>query len=359
MTTLPTLHTFSNRHIMKQVKNIKSGDYIFLENQFSKKRWSLMFKYNNINEADLNITYITNEEYFNLQEPQDDEDFMFDAVVGNPPFSKNNKGKGGTSIYQEFSVKAMKLAPTVAFVTPGSFENGDKFKEMRDMMDANGVQEITPIPLETFGNANIVRPCYWVVGNGDKTVNDFFTTPVKELFKKITENTKSYTVQSGRGDVSTSGTENLSFEKTETHPHVYVDRVKKEGPMHVYCNSKINMGIDSPLMVFAQRGGLSPKMFYEDTATSYSQNVIGIRVKNKTEFDNLKTLMETDIYKFMLLQLSGGKVTTKAGFPGAFTKGKIENLPALDLNVVWTDTMLEQKFNITTEEMDIIKEEIS
>ena len=353
---MTTLHVFSNRHIKNEAKNIQPGDYVFLENQLSRKRWSLMFKYFGINEDDMNITYLTEKEYFNLPEGNK---FMFDAVVGNPPFSKNNKGKGGTSIYQEFSVKAMKLAPTVAFVTPGSFEDGDKFEEMRNMMDEKGVKEITSIPLETFGNANIVRPCYWIVGNGNKTVNDFFTTPVKELFKKLTEGTDSFIVQSGRGDVSTSGTENLSFEQTDTHPHVYVDRVKKEGPMHVYCNDKINMGLTSSLMVFAQRGGLEPKMFYENTATSYSQNVIGIQIKDETEFDNLKTLMQTNVYKFMLLQLSGGKVTTKAGFPGAFTKGKIEKLPALDLKVSWTDNMLQKKLNITNEEMKIIEEELS
>ena len=350
------LHVFSNRHIKNEVQNIEPGDWVFLENQFSKKRWSLYFKYNNIKEEDLKITYVTEEEYFKLDESKP---FLFDAVVGNPPYSKNNTGKGGTSIYHHFAIKAMNLAPTVAFVTPGSFEDQDKFAEMREMMDKKGVHEITPIPLETFNNANIVRPCYWRVGGGTHTVEEFFATPVKDLFKKITQDTKSYTCLSGRGDVSTSGTENLSLEKTETHPHPYVDRVKKDGPMLVYSNDKINMNIDSPLMVFAQRGGQSPKIFYEDTATSFSQNVIGIKVKNKDEFENLKTLLETNVYKFLLLQLSGGKVTTKAGFPAAFTKGKIEKLPALDLTKVWTDDMLKKEFAITKEEMDIIMDEIS
>jgi hypothetical protein len=41
---MTTLHAFSNRHIKNEVKNIKNGDWVYLENSLSKKRWSLFFK---------------------------------------------------------------------------------------------------------------------------------------------------------------------------------------------------------------------------------------------------------------------------------------------------------------------------
>ncbi len=356
---MTTLHIFSNRHIKTQVPAIKSGDFIYLQNSLSRKRWSLLFGYNNINENALGVTYVTQQEFFEMKETKDNMTYKFDAIEGNPPFSKNNKGKGGTSIYQDFAIKAMKLATVVTFVTPGTFENGDKFAKMREAMDDKGVQEITPISLDTFKDANIVRPCYWTVGVGNKKVHDFFTTPAKELFRKITDNTESFIIRSGRGDVSTSGVDTISLTQTKSHPHVYVDRVRKTGPLHVYCDDTINMGLSSPMLVFAQRGGMTPKIFFEKTASSYSQNVMAIQVKNETEFNHLRTLFQTNIYKFMLLQLSGGKTTTKAGFPAAFTKGKIEKLPALDLSIKWNDSMLKDKFDLSDAEMNIIKDEIS
>lgn len=42
--------------------NLMQGDYVFLEDSLSRKRWPLYFKVNNIDEDNLNITYVTNEE---------------------------------------------------------------------------------------------------------------------------------------------------------------------------------------------------------------------------------------------------------------------------------------------------------
>jgi hypothetical protein len=288
-------------------------------------------------------------------------DMKFDVVVGNPPFSKNNKGKGGTSIYHEFAIKAMSMADIVAFVTPGSFLQEAKFSEMRERMDAVGISTIEVIPLDTFNNVNIVKPVYWVVGNGNYKVSDFFVTPESTLFNKIMSfpDRKSFTIRSGRGDVSTSDTPNLSKSPTTSHVYEYVDRVKKDGPVIVYCNDKINMNISSPMAVFAQRSGSKPKLFYVDGPSSYSQNVMSIQLETKNQFDNIKKLFSTELYQFILYMLSGGKITTKAGFPSAFTKGKIERIPALDLNVEWTDKLVYDHFGISEAEQQLIKDYIS
>jgi len=154
----------------------------------------------------------------------------FSVAVGNPPFSKNNKGKGGTSIYHEFARKAIEMSEVVAFVTPGSFLTDAKFIEMREQMNNAGVETIDSIPLSVFSNVNIIRPVYWIVGSGNKKVEDFFVTPENEFFKKIINdpNRTSFTIRSGRGDVSTSNTPNLSLSESIIHPHRYVDRVSKE-----------------------------------------------------------------------------------------------------------------------------------
>ena len=86
---------------------------------------------------------------------------------------------------------------------------------------------------------------------------------------------------------------------------------------------------------------------------------MAIQINNKEEYENLSILLKTNEYKFLLLQLSVGKTTTKAGFPGAFTKGKIDRLPKLDLSIVWTDDMLKEEFDLTDDDMSFIMEQIS
>ena len=134
---MTTLHVFSNRHIKAEVSNIKKGDWIYLENSLSKKRWSLYFKYNNIAEHNLNVTYITQEEFFKLEGIKDT--MKFDIVVGNPPFNddqnqKENKGNyvsASKKLHLEFINKSLELAKQVLMVAPvrGWFVGKNKDKE--------------------------------------------------------------------------------------------------------------------------------------------------------------------------------------------------------------------------------------
>jgi hypothetical protein len=129
------LHVFSNRHISKEVHNIKKGDWIFLENSLSRNRWSLYFSINNINECDLNLTYITREEYFNLNKKLDNF-----VIVGNPPFNDDQNEKDNTGNYVsaskklhlDFINKALELTTEVTMVAPvrGWFVGKNKNKNL-------------------------------------------------------------------------------------------------------------------------------------------------------------------------------------------------------------------------------------
>jgi len=136
---MTTLHVFSNWHIKAEASNVKTGDWIYLENTLSRKRWSLFFKYNQIDESNLDLTYVTQDEYFKLEGTKDNMKYPFDQVVGNPPFNDDQNQKANTGNYVsaskklhlEFINKALELAPAVTMVAPvrGWFvgKNKDKY----------------------------------------------------------------------------------------------------------------------------------------------------------------------------------------------------------------------------------------
>jgi hypothetical protein len=138
---MTTLHVFSNRHISAEVINIKKGDWIYLENSLSKKRWTLFFKYNNIDETKLGVTYLTQDEFFKLKGTTNNMKYPFDVVVGNPPFNDDQNQKANTGNYVsaskklhlEFINKSLELAKQVVMVAPvrGWFvgKNKDKYLE--------------------------------------------------------------------------------------------------------------------------------------------------------------------------------------------------------------------------------------
>jgi hypothetical protein len=72
----------------------------------------LYFKYIGVDESKLSLTYITNEEFFNLNENR------FDNVVGNPPYTKGN-----VKLYTRFTQKALELSDSVTFVMPVDLES--------------------------------------------------------------------------------------------------------------------------------------------------------------------------------------------------------------------------------------------
>jgi hypothetical protein len=107
------LHVFDNRHISNAVKNIEKSDTIVLIDRLSRKRWSKYFTYNNIDEASLEVKYITQEEFFNMAGTKDNKDFPFDVMLSNPPYSN-----GDFLLYTSFFEKGLELAEKVIMVMP-------------------------------------------------------------------------------------------------------------------------------------------------------------------------------------------------------------------------------------------------
>jgi len=148
---MTTLHIFSNRHIKTEVSNINNGDWIFLENTLSKKRWKLYFKCNNIDESRLDLTYITSLEDTNMF------DFSETIVKGNPPYNDGSEGRN--PIYQKFLEKLSKEQPkSVVFVIPNNWFSQDHNtlgKLVRQYLKELGLYKIQVNPIDLFENATV------------------------------------------------------------------------------------------------------------------------------------------------------------------------------------------------------------
>lgn len=107
------IHVFDNRHISNAVKDIEKGDTIVLIDRLSRKRWSKYFTWNNINEASLEIKYITQEDFDDMPGTKDNKKFPFSVALSNPPYSD-----GDNLLYPPIFEKLLSLAETVKIVMP-------------------------------------------------------------------------------------------------------------------------------------------------------------------------------------------------------------------------------------------------
>lgn len=141
---------YSNRHIKDQVHNIQQGDVIWLDNSLSQKRWTLFFKYNDINEAKLKLTYVENNELNRI-------DMKDTIIVGNPPYNDGSKGRA--PIYDKFLEKLAKGQPKkVTFIIPTNWfsqPHNKLGKDVRAFLKDLGVYKIQVNPIDLFETATV------------------------------------------------------------------------------------------------------------------------------------------------------------------------------------------------------------
>jgi hypothetical protein len=169
---MTTLHIYSNRHIGEQVSNIKKGDWIYLENSLSKNRWLLFFKYKNIDESNLDVTYITQDQLFELR----GTDMKFDSIVGNPPYQMVTNGNSNP-IWHNFVIKSFELLKDggyLSMVHPAGWRNvSGKFTDVRELLLSKQLEYLEIHNIEdgqkTFGAKT--RYDWYVLQNVDRYKN--------------------------------------------------------------------------------------------------------------------------------------------------------------------------------------------
>ena len=366
-------HVYSNRHIRDQVTNIKDNDTIVLENALSRKRWSLYFKVNSINENDLNINYITHKEYFELS------NVKFDVVIGNPPYVDGTEGE--SNIYQKIVCKAMDFSPqSQTWIIPTSWflSNTSEHKKLRESLFNSGLKEITLNPMDSFDNAS-VKTCTVVCEDNyvDKvkviTTKGQYYIPVEERGNYIlpVDNNLSlkllnrlapiipYKFLSGKHSTSPRKAKtdpNFVDTKRNTHQYPIVTKLSKDSQDIEYVYGKDNEDDDSNKCRIAV-----PYLATGYASGDMKLGAVGIIEKgtqlcgyykyiNVDSHDEAKTLQKYFMSKFVRYILHYTRTSRTLDAP------QVRYIPKFDMiNVNLTDNDIYQYFNLSNQEINEIE----
>mgnify|MGYP003627564681 FL=1 len=345
---MKTLHVYSNRHIKDKVKTIKNGDWIYLENSFSKKRWSLYFRANNINEKELNITYITYEEYMELAL---ENDMKFDAIVGNPPYQDNSNGDNQQNkIYNQFSKKALELLnPTgiLCFTTPVAVASLSK---RFSLTEVKGIKEIDFSANNDFNVG--AKICSWVVDktyHGDIKITDlngnvssgkpgtsvFDPAVVDVKFALLVEKLLKLPIQDRAFKQNIYATTSSTKSATEKNKH----------PLHkLDSNGNLFAAVYvSKIPFFNEKTKLSisrSKSFRDEIILIGTENLdtqyVNIDIDINEQVDNIKSFLFSEYFRN---HMTSWKKLYNTGFNDA-----LKYVPPFDKNKKWTSVEVKELF---------------
>lgn len=256
---MKTVHIYSNRHIKDQVHNIHQGDVIWLDNSLSQKRWSLFFKYNDINEDKLKLTYVGNNELERI-------DMKDTIIVGNPPYNDGSKGRA--PIYDKFLEKLAKVQPKkITFIIPTNWFSQPHTKlgkDVRRFLKELGVYKIEINPIDLFETATVGTCTVFCernyrgnislgTNNDNFFINDFdetilpFDTVTRNLLNRL-KPSSPYTTHSGNKGNTNQWRIMTSYrkERFDIDPlnplKVFEPNYKSQGGYRVFC------GFDSEIL---------------------------------------------------------------------------------------------------------------
>jgi len=335
---MSTLHVYSNRHIKDQVKSIQKHDWVFLENGMSKNRWSLYFRKNGIKEESLDITYITQEEYFDLT------GIKFDAIVGNPPYQDGTKEGGQNKIYMLFCKKAFELlsdSGTISFITPASaLKQSKRFS----LVGTQGLKVVDFTADKHFSEG--IKICSWTVDKtytGDVTVihnkgenkqskdvviydyaevdKDF--AELYEALKSATDTPKNRMFKQNAVDTTTG----RSFEKSEVFQYP-VYKIENGSSTFVQYNKPKPKFFGETKFVISMTKGFGDNAIIIDTK-DYDVAHLSIKVDNDEQVDNIKMFIFSDYFK-----THSEKWKNLDGYGYNYA---LKHLPVFDINKTWTN----------------------
>jgi hypothetical protein len=336
---MTTLRVYANRHIKDQVNAVQNGDTIVLANSLSKKRWSKFFKYNNIN---LDLTYITQEEFFKLKSVK------FKNIVGNPPYQDNSiEDNQQNKIYNQFAKKALELVSetgTVSFVTPVAVTNLSKRFSLTKI---HGIKEIDFTADKHFNVG--AKICSWIVDKtyqGDiKVISDtgisyfkfgesIFDPSVSDIeFVKIAQKLQNIPISSRAFKQNNHGP---AYSKIKTKEHIYPTYKVKDDELILSAYSKRQPWYYGKRKLSISRS----KSFREDiiqvSNLDFETQYVTIEIENDEQIDNIKSFLFSDYFK---THMDNWKKLYNTGFNDA-----LKYVPPFDKNKKWTSDKVKELF---------------
>lgn len=368
---------YSNRHIKDEVKNIKKNDWIVCENRLSQKRWSLMFKYMNIDENNLNLNYITKEEFLSL------EKVKIDNIVGNPPYNdvmgdnrSQSKNTNNSNLYFDFILKSIAMKPKIiSLIVPAGWMQNNNIKEKALDAGLKKVKEIDPAYFPGVGIRSGISMLHIESGYQGKIEIESLTSsfeidrdavisfdnPKKfKIIEKLKQNKMfdtllsygPYKVPKGtKGSIERLIELDPNYSETQDKNHSTRVMIYAGGsladPRYLYHTSNYaqqNWGVVVPS---ASDKHIIGAVRLVEPGVGVSDKLKVVYFNTKDEALNAKQFLESRLISFVIR-------TTKHNDTVNTNKNSFGNIPIIDFTKPFNEKNLLQQFNFSQEELDVI-----
>ena len=351
-----TLYYFSNRHIKNQVSIIKPNSYIILENIFSRHWWSLLFRYQGIEEDKLNLTYLPVANMLNGE--LDNMKSRFDCGVLNPPYKYHieifNKSFG--LIKDGGMLKCLHLS--TPFINRKPTNDNTKTKKIKKIISEYKTT------LKLF-DGNLLFNAGYLTPLSETTVVKVKDKKIEVIYQHINSDNKEVKVYDKLDDIFIHGDDIVIGIYDKIIPNIKVSI----GSM-LYRNGKVSKKYfklnrisghppkEGEKMINPDFFQLIYKKYENDLNQLITDNPVGKR-KDGNQFNEM-VIKETDNVEYIKSYV----MTKFARFCLSLYKNSVnilsdlDAIPYLDFSQEWTDEKLFDHFNLIQEERNFITEYI-
>lgn len=297
-----------------------------------------------------------------------DTTMKFDVVVGNPPYQSSSTGadpvsgrlSGKRDLYDKFAFKASQLSDVWALVMPCFWMGRQDHKLYKHIIPKCDTIIHTA---SYFPSVKGVDTAVFVVSH---TTNDNVTLIDGSSIVSIDKNHVS-----GFADADTlavlqkvtgPGMDTIHFQSNEyvrskisaaITGYAYVDitgPATTADPVYAYSTVPLSQKHTGTYRLVcnwnASRTSLGAIKEIVDVTAPISASCVALVCNSAAERVNLKQLLETKLYKFIVQAVKTSATNNKATF---------KKLPLLDLTRSWTDAELYDHFNLTITERALIE----
>lgn len=359
---MATIHLFDNRHIKDQVHKIEQGDTIVLMTPLSKNRWSLFFKYNNIEENDLDITYISKDTFFNMNK-------KFDVVLGNPPYQDDSTGESTktTNLYAPFFYKAEKILSengVMSMIIPSDWigPNNSEFKKY--IFNSRQIKQIELHPYQKYfkvkkATCNVILDknysgdCEVIDEGGNR---DFIDLRTQDFLSKNNSDIAFRNLFSGCKDMGyrwLRGKLNRNQIVEDLNGVEYIEGCGRAGqPLDIKLipASLETTGAGLHKIVMPNVGGtnndLGNNVKIAEPHQVGGHGVVFLTTGSKKESENLLAYLNTKPIKELIKRVKKSSPNSKILF---------EKIPDVDLSINWDDDKVYNHFGFDQETIEYVK----